>query len=363
MTMDEKTGMNNLFLATESLAPGNGGVARVARLMARVIGEEAEQNGLGARCLSFSDQQFEGEDFLDGGTARGSRWRYVLQVQLAALGCTHFIYDFLGMSRAHGRLPCFRRPYMSWIHGVEVWEDARPDRLECARRADMLLCNSYFTREIADELHGGFSDARVCWLGTETDERPSENISDGQVPTVLIVGRMQAGRDKGHRALIDAWPEVVSAVPHAVLRIVGTGSDEDALRRRAEDSPVSGRIVFEGFVSEAKLDQMYQEASVFAMPSRGEGFGLVYIEAMRHGLPVVASIHDAAPEIVIDGQTGYAVDLGREDELSGALIGLLQNPERAHEMGRAGQRRWEENFTYSAFRSRFRRHLHDFLEI
>jgi phosphatidylinositol alpha-1,6-mannosyltransferase len=72
------------------------------------------------------------------------------------------------------------------------------------------------------------------------------------------------------------------------------------------------------------------------MPSRGEGFGLIYIEAMRRGLPVIASVHDAAPEVNLDNVTGYNVDLDRPDELPDRITRLLGDPDHAAALGRAG---------------------------
>ena len=92
---------------------------------------------------------------------------------------------------------------------------------------------------------------------------------------------------------------------------------------------------------------------MFAMPSRGEGFGLVYIEAMRHGLPVIASRQDAGQEINIDGETGFNIDLGSVTELPDRIIYLLENPDLAQAMGLAGYKRWAEHFRYGAFKERF----------
>jgi phosphatidylinositol alpha-1,6-mannosyltransferase len=89
------------------------------------------------------------------------------------------------------------------------------------------------------------------------------------------------------------------------------------------------------------------------MPSRGEGFGLVYVEAMRHGVPVIASVHDAAPEINLDGETGYNVDLARPADLAERIIHLLRDRDWAARLGANGRRRWERHFRFSAFCERF----------
>jgi glycosyltransferase involved in cell wall biosynthesis len=89
------------------------------------------------------------------------------------------------------------------------------------------------------------------------------------------------------------------------------------------------------------------------MPSRGEGFGLTYLEAMAACLPCVGSVHDAAPEIIKDGVTGFLVDQGNQTQLVDRLRVLLTDSARRLDMGRHGRDRWEREFTYEQFRRRF----------
>ncbi len=273
------------------------------------------------------------------------------------------MFDSCQLAQVH-RLPLLRRkPMLTFLHGIEIWEEAPARYIRSARRATFLVANSDFTRDKADRLHGGFARARVCWLATETDDPPppAPDLTSRR-PEVLIVSRL-GERYKGHAELIACWPQVAAAVPGAVLRIVGTGPDEARFRRLAAQSPVASQILFEGFVPDADLDRMYAGAAIFAMPSRGEGFGLVYIEAMRHGLPVVASDEDAAPEVVKHGETGCTINLKRTHELPDALIHLLRNPDEAVRLGEAGRRRWAEHFRFSAFRDRFSPLLREFLSM
>jgi phosphatidylinositol alpha-1,6-mannosyltransferase len=97
------------------------------------------------------------------------------------------------------------------------------------------------------------------------------------------------------------------------------------------------------------------------MPSRGEGFGIAYIEAMRRGLPVVASTHDAGREINLDQQTGFNVSLDQPGELASRLTTLLREPELIRRFGSAAHARWRNEFRYSAFSRRFRPLLEGFM--
>jgi phosphatidyl-myo-inositol dimannoside synthase len=138
-------------------------------------------------------------------------------------------------------------------------------------------------------------------------------------------------------------------VADARLVFIGDGDDVGRLRERAAALGISAQVMFPGFASEAELIGFYRRAAVFAMPSRGEGFGLVYLEAMAHGLPCVAAVNDAAAEVIEDGETGFLV---RQDDcgaLTDRLIRLLTDEPLRCQMGGAGARRVQERFSYERF--------------
>jgi phosphatidylinositol alpha-1,6-mannosyltransferase len=333
-------------------------------MTARVLAERATiGRGIEADLLVVSDSELPVDLSLPAWTARGSRLEFAIRAHSAALRSSHFIYDFLGTSRAHCRLPPVRRPFLVWIHGVEVWEKARSYYIQAADRADMVVANSEHTRARAQECHGRFRRARVCWLATESDHLPPWSGAHGNgPPTVLIVARIDAdGGYKGHRELISAWPTVTDAVQGARLRIVGGGPGLELLKRDAARSSAAASIEVCGFVPEQAMVDVWKTATVLAMPSRGEGFGLTYIEAMRHGIPVVASVHDAGREVSVDGATGFNVNLDRPGQLEECLIELLRDRDLASRLGKHGQSRWSQHFRYSCFRDRFSELLDEFL--
>jgi phosphatidylinositol alpha-1,6-mannosyltransferase len=343
-----------VLLAAESLDAKNSGIGRVARLMAKVLDELAREEGLRVRAVSLSGRRSDSSEWPWVTACAGRRMEYVLRVQGRALLADAVLYDSLSMARAHFMGPARRRPALAWMHGIEVWEDARPAHIAVARRMDVLITNSDFTRRRAAALHAGLDRARVCWLGTESDAVPHIGQRPGGPPAALILSRIDERSYKGHHELIAAWPAVVQQVPGARLLIAGTGPGLEEIRRLAHSSPAAAGIELIGFVPAEQLAALWARTSVFAMPSRGEGFGLVYIEAMRHGLPVIASKQDAGQEVNVDGETGFNVDLERPTELVEALVVLLRDRHRAQTLGGAGQQRWRQHFTWGAFRSRFR---------
>jgi phosphatidylinositol alpha-1,6-mannosyltransferase len=345
------------LLAAESLAPKASGIGRVARLMEGFLGEGGGDPSFELRSVTLNDPSGgprEPGRRLPVLGCEGERLRFVLRVQRRALSSAFVFYDSLSMARAHPMGPAFRRPHLAWMHGIEVWEEARDVHLAAARRAPVLVTNSRYTRERAARLHPELARARVCWLGTETDRPPPDRPPNEGPPTVLILARIDVCSYKGHTELLELWPELLRRVPDARLLIAGDGPGRPLLEEKASSLVRSGAVEFTGFVREEDIPTLWARADVFAMPSRGEGFGLVYIEAMRHGIPVIASRQDAGQEVNVDGETGFNVDLGREGELLEALAALLRDPVRRRAMGERGRERWRKHFTQSAFFDRFR---------
>jgi phosphatidyl-myo-inositol dimannoside synthase len=343
--------MTRVVLGAATFAAGQGGISHVARISATAtIGVGCEVS-----LISYLDNA---PMIIDGArsstVAHGSKIRFAALCHLAALRASHVLYDSTGIARAHPRIPALRRPYAVWMHGIEAWEGLQPAALAMTHGAALVLVNSHYTLERFRSLHGELPTAHVCWLATQSDDLPAPSPPRTGRPTVLMLGRMDAGESyKGHAELVAAWPQVVRAVPQARLLIAGGGSGLSSVRKLVETSQVGSNIDVLGFVPEAEIARLWQQAAVFAMPSRGEGFGLVYIEAMRCGLPVVASVHDAGREVNLHGQTGFNVNLDREGELAERLILLLCNRALANCMGEAGRRRWHEHFRFSRFKERF----------
>jgi len=338
-----------LTVAAQTFLGTRGGISRVCDLTARV----AVEAGYPVELLSV---QNEGGHYQESSFWRGyggSRARFAIGCMGAALKRHRILYDQLGTARAHALVSKIAAPSGVWIHGIEVWEEMRPDRLRAARTVSFMIANTSYTRERAMRQHEIFGSAHVCWLSTWEDEPPPTPAALDGPPVALILGRLDAAAYKGHGDLIAAWPAVLGAIPNARLVIAGTGPLLDHYRSLVAASSAAAHIEITGPISEGSLLKLWKRTVVFAMPSRGEGFGLAYIEAMRWGIPVIASIHDAAVEVNISGQTGINVDLSRPDELVDSLITILRDRDLAARLGSAGQHRWREHFCYSAFRTRF----------
>lgn len=338
-----------VVIGTGTLADAGGGITRVARLTIRALQEAGED----LRIVSLHDSGPLEIAGVRVQTCGGSKLAFGARIAALALKADAIVYDSVGLSRVDPSLLPGRRASITWMHGVEVWEAIPAKYARALRRMDVVLANSSYTLARHEALHGTLATARVCHLATEEDDGPARRADFCGRPTVLIVGRIDAREGlKGHGALLDAWPRVVAGVPGARLMIVGGGSGIDAVRAAAKEQGPSGSIEVAGFVPAPDLPRYLEAAHIFAMPSRQEGFGIAYVEAMRFGLPIVASRQDAGQEVNVDGVTGYNVDLDRPQALASSLIELLSDRSRLRAFGDASAARWHQHFRYSAFRRR-----------
>lgn len=283
------------------------------------------------------------------------------QIQVA--GRTDWVlFSHLGLAQVQNLLPSFaRRRYAVFLHGIEAWNTLSRAETRALANADLRIANSAYTARRVVAAHPAIGPVEPCPLAllprastaTARARTLSPDLQNLGTRVVLLVGRMSAAeRYKGHDEMLDAWPAVVSTVPDAHLVIVGDGDDGPRLRAKGAGSVASHSITFCGFLDEGQLQALYSAASVFALPSRGEGFGLVYLEAMSHALPCVGSVHDAAAEVINDGETGRLVDPLKPTALAEALVALLRDDAMRRRMGEAGRARLHAEFSFERFRNR-----------
>ncbi len=314
------------------------------------------------RALACQDREDFGIDKAKVRAFRNDRLRFVASFALGSISATHIVHDFVGTARAQRFALGRGKRCAVWAHGIEVWGEPRREHAEALRRADLVLVNSNYTLERAQKTLARAPDVRLCRLGGANDEPPDfVGVSDGP-PTVLLLGRIDPHFPKGHDLLVAIWPRVVSAVRDARLIFVGGGPGLDAAREIAGRSPAASSIEVLGFAPPDRMGAIWRRATVMAMPSFEEGFGLVFIEAMRHGVPVIASRSDAGREINRDGVTGFTVDRERSDELADTIIDLLKDRDACARLGAAGHSLWLEEYRFSAFSRRLQEAMKDFLK-
>jgi phosphatidylinositol alpha-1,6-mannosyltransferase len=245
-------------------------------------------------------------------------------------------------------------PMAQYLHGYELVTRPRLTRF-AVRRADASIAVSRSTRDTA--IAAGASPDLVHVIPVGVDSPRAEESERESVPTVLTVGRLRE-RYKGHDTMLSALPLLVERVPDVRWVVVGDGPLRAEFETLAAGHGVQERVVFAGEVSDAERDAWFRRAHVFAMPARtpaagiGEGFGIVFLEANAHGIPVVAGGVDGALDAVVDGVTGTLVEPTNPVAVADAVADLLLDPERARRLGAAGAERARRDFSWPAIATR-----------
>lgn len=356
-----------LFCAT-GIAGTVGGIASANRNVLAALQRLGDTEGRPVRTLVL------GEPAARSGAHRafgGDRLAYAGALLHGALGAGLVVFDHVRLAVPLLALPRpLRPPVAICAHGSEASIRVRPASIRAFQAADAVLANSNFT---LNRMRRRFALPRGigCPLGlppqfavrTEPAPPGQEDLefpaADGLTrrlgqQVLLLVGRMDAGeREKGHRELMEVFPAVRRTYPQAQLVFVGDGSDRPFLQAIAAASPAAEGIFLTGRVSDDDLERLYRQAFAFVMPSRQEGFGLAYLEAMNWARPCLACHDDGGADVVVDEETGLLVDQPiRPERLQQAIERLLARPDEARSMGVAGWRRMQTRFTSRAHQDR-----------
>ncbi|HUR58850.1 MAG TPA: asparagine synthase (glutamine-hydrolyzing) [Opitutaceae bacterium] len=348
---------STLLLAPEIFA-SEGGIPRILQLYLKALCDQAGPSE-GVRLLALNDDEVDSRDLRRCANGFLQEW-YVCNRNKP-----RFVRAALRMSRGCDRLICghvFLLP-VAWLarrfnprlryylvaHGIEVWRPFKLAERIALRGAEKIFCVSDYTRQ---ELlkHCPLPEGRAVVLHNALD--PCFEITAGRPlaqcpPVILIVTRLAAvDRYKGVQHLIEAMPAVRAAIPEARLRIVGRGDDLPRLQNICRQLELGSAVEFTGYIDDRRLAEEMQRCRLFALTSRKEGFGLVFLEAMAHGRPCLGARAGGVPE-VISAETGLLVAYGDVPGIAAACIdGLRRDWDEAAILARA---RW---FSYSPFKER-----------
>jgi phosphatidylinositol alpha-1,6-mannosyltransferase len=328
MTESPQNAPRVLFLFTEVFA--HGGIQRFNQ----TILDAATRLGIHCRVLSLNDSTAPAASHPEHRNLSvvgfsGNRRRYALAVAAELLQgrydrvlIGHVNFLLLAIAVLVLR-PFSRAPTMLVAHGIEVWSGIGWARRYALSRVDRILCVSHYTRRRILEQAPALAPDRLVIF-------PNALASSwGRVATVpfarslpahfiLSVTRLDRGdRYKGIATVIEAFGMLADDSMHYC--IVGHGSDLPFLRLVAERCGVRDRVHFMHGISDSELIALYQKCAAFVLPSGKEGFGIVFLEAMFFGAPVIAAEEKGALDVVRDGETGLSVRFGDTVAIKGAI--------------------------------------------
>jgi teichuronic acid biosynthesis glycosyltransferase TuaC len=263
---------------------------------------------------------------------------------------------------AHAALPCGHAamflsrslgiPYVVTIHGLDVFNScfqsgsAARWRKKSSQRvyaqAGKVICISEKVRQLLIAENGQPSHLDVVYNGTDT-ELFTPGLAPETPPTILMVGNLLAG--KGYELVLTALARIKDSHPHLRCAIIGEGGDRDCFIALARDLNISNQIDFLGRRSRRDVAAAMRSCSVFVLPSRYEGLGCVYLEAMSCGKPVIACRGQGIDEIIQHRTNGWLIPVDGLEELVEALQSLLPNAELRAAIGHAARKTIVDAFT------------------
>lgn len=231
------------------------------------------------------------------------------------------------------------------VHGIEGWKKLRFSKKQVLKQADLVLAVSNYTRNQL-VLRNGISPAKIKLFPNTIDpffSIPREftkplylmdryQIKQGQ-PVILTLSRLlKSERFKGYDLVISSLPALLDKLPD--LRYILAGKYDAAEKSRIESLVRSygleNRVILTGFISDAEVPDHYRLADVFILPSRKEGFGIVFLEALACGTNVIGGNQDGTVDALHNGSLGKLINPGKKEELVEAVTGQLnsghQNP-------------------------------------
>ncbi len=226
-------------------------------------------------------------------------------------------------------------PYWTVAHGVEAWNIQRPALQKALHYADRILAVSDYTRDrlLKEQnldpnkisvLPNTFDENRFL-IGSKPTHLLNRYGLKAEQPIILTVNRLCASESyKGYDKILEALPQIRQVIPDVHYIIVGKGDDRPRIEQLIRERQLHDCVALAGFVPDPELCDYYNLCDVFAMPSKLEGFGIVYLEALACGKPTLGGDRDGAIDALCHGELGALVDPDDVGAIAQTIIQILQ---------------------------------------
>jgi len=235
-------------------------------------------------------------------------------------------------------LSFYRHYFDDWLLRWGYYHFVHACEQVALRRLWAVIANSRYTRRVMAEVYRLEQQLHMCYLGIVTERYVTALMLRGQTDphplrVLFVGGNMQR---KGLPILINAAPRVLKSFPDVEFWIVGRDKAESHMQSLCRRAGVLDRFRFFGWQSQDELLKLYAQTDIFVMPSLTEAFGVVFLEAMASGLPVIGTRVGGIPEIIEHGCNGLLVEGGNVTELGEALVLLLGDQNLRKNLQQAG---------------------------
>lgn len=340
-----------LLLASE-VWKSHGGIQRYMQMIIRILADRQEPFAV----LSLIDGEKNRPDDAAAysTTCAGSKMTFCMEAfRLARSGVARkLVIGHVGLLPVGLILRWLKLTdeYAVVLHGIEAWERLPWLKRMAARRASHIVATTFYTAREFCFLNGlDIERCVVIPLAAGHYPRPMKRSAPQAKLKLLMVGRLsRADHYKG----VDTLLEVVRLGRDEglafELEIIGAGNDTERLETLARSFGIRDAVRFRGALPDADVQRAYDESHVFVMPSKKEGFGIVFVEAMASGLPCIGANHGGTPEVIGHFETGFLIEYGDAPQMVVYLRALLDSPDLYHALSRAAHHRATETLGFDA---------------
>lgn len=359
----------NVLFLTLKIFSATGGIEKVCRIAGKVFYEQSVSKGSKLHIYSMHDVGRNAEHKYFPNIVYNSFQGKKVSFGIKSL-FKGFISDVVVLSHINlalfGYLIKLIAPstkLVLFVHGIEVWSNISTLKKICLKKCDTIICVSNFTRQKMITLHG--VEAQKCkvvnncldpFLSAPQVTKKNEGLlrkyqlSKGNI-IVLTLSRLSAhDRPKGYEKVLKVIAELIIEFPSLVYMIAG--KYEPAEKLWLDELIISynlqNAVIFTGYIADEELADYIQLADVYVMPSTKEGFGIIFIEAMYYGLPVIAGNQDGSVDALANGKFGLLVDPNNQLEITTAVRTVLLNrqkyiPDHQELLAHFGYEAYKEN--------------------
>jgi phosphatidylinositol alpha-1,6-mannosyltransferase len=324
-----------------------GGIEKVCRIICRALFDLSEQNTVDPMVYSMYDEAFDRDSrYLRKQQFQGfkeNRKSFVVKSFLMGVRSDVVILSHINLLSIAYLIKRFRPKTKVYLlaHGIEIWRKFPETKLKALKRLDKIICVSKFTAKKVKDIHGIDSEKieilNNCldpfYYFPENFSKPEPLLSRygiTQDHTVLMsLSRLSSSEKyKGYDHTLAILPSLIKKYPKVMYLLAGKYDEDEKLRidKLIAQHKIEKHIKLIGFVDEAEVSDHFLLADIFIMPSKKEGFGIVFIEAMASGLSVVAGNKDGSVDALRNGELGELVDPDNLIQIEQTLRKLLESP-------------------------------------
>lgn len=334
-----------LFL-TLKIFSATGGIEKVCRIVGKLLWEEVEKGNIGLDIYAMHDQiALCDEKYFSNDVYKvfnSNKMAFGLRSIWAGISSRIVILSHLNII-VFGYIIKLLHPsakLMLFAHGIEVWKRLSWIQAKGLKKCDTVICVSNFTREKMISLHG--VDRHRCLVlnncldpylpEAKNDDKSLELLTKYSLKqdniVLLTLSRLSAhDRDKGYEKVLKAVNVLKEEFPMLVYMIAGKYDDAEKkwLDNLIDQLELKNRVVFTGYVQDDQLAAHFGLSDIYVMPSRKEGFGIIFIEAMHYGKPVIAGNKDGSVDALANGKFGLLVNPDDQIAVTNALREMIVN--------------------------------------